>query len=267
MWNLTRNELLTPLTPKQHPEFFRLLLPGEEMGRWKMLPEQIMPLRWANHHIRQYLNDNPDQKGVPKDFKISNLDSDLADGKRIDHPAPSRPAPRRATSALKMNWNARPRQVIDDAKRIGVDKFEVAVGHHRRTAADVPRLPRRHHQLHPALEPVQGFDLSDIMAGEAGDDARSGRSGQGASLGLNHDQQPVRRLAERPRHPPDGRPPRAAGCVDLVEGEHEPQIDHDASRTATTRAPRRSQDERRVGIGGKDIAEGSIKLTLAVVGS
>ena len=78
MWNLTRNELLTPLTPKQHPEFFRLLLPGEEMGAMaKMLPEQIM-LRWANHHIRQYLNDNPDQKGVPKDFKISNLDSDLA---------------------------------------------------------------------------------------------------------------------------------------------------------------------------------------------
>ena len=41
MWNLTRNELLTPLTPKQHPEFFRLLLPGEEMGAMaKMLPEQ-----------------------------------------------------------------------------------------------------------------------------------------------------------------------------------------------------------------------------------
>ena len=137
----------------------------------KMLPEQIM-LRWANHHIRQYLNDNPDQTGVPKDFKISNLDADLADGKAysiILHQVAPFDTPC-DLSALKMDPSRAAQKVIDDAKRIGVDKFEVqpsdiTEGRPRMNLAFLAAIINSH----PALEPVQGFDLSDIMAGEAGD--------------------------------------------------------------------------------------------------
>ena len=123
----------------------------------KMLPEQIM-LRWANHHIRQYLNDNPDQTGVPKDFKISNLDADLADGKAysiILHQVAPFDTPC-DLSALKMNPERAAQKVIDDAKRIGVDKFEVqpsdiTEGRPRMNLAFLAAIINSH----PALEPVQ----------------------------------------------------------------------------------------------------------------
>ena len=270
MWNLTRNELLTPLTPKQHPEFFRLLLPGEEMGAMaKMLPEQIM-LRWANHHIRQYLNDNPDQKGVPKDFKISNLDSDLADGKAysiILHQVAPFDTPC-DLSALKMNPERAAQKVIDDAKRIGVDKFEVqpsdiTEGRPRMNLAFLAAIINSH----PALEPVQGFDLSDIMAGEAGDgrEERAFRMWL-QSLGLNFT---INNLYDDCRsglvilRTEDHLEP---GCVDWSKVNMNPKSIYERVENCNYACDVAKKLKMKVvGIGGKDIAEGSIKLTLAVV--
>ena len=59
LWNVTSYELLAPLTPKVHPEFFRLALPGEEISAVsKLLPEQVI-LRWLNHHIRTHTASPP----------------------------------------------------------------------------------------------------------------------------------------------------------------------------------------------------------------
>ena len=42
LWNVVDYELIEPLVPRQHPEFFRLMLPGEEMHAMaKLLPEQV----------------------------------------------------------------------------------------------------------------------------------------------------------------------------------------------------------------------------------
>ena len=270
MWNLTRNELLTPLTPKQHPEFFRLLLPGEEMGAMaKMLPEQIM-LRWANHHIRQYLNDNPDQKGVPKDFKISTSTPTSPTAKRTRSSCTrSRRSTRRATSR-RSRWNPEraAQKVIDDAKRIGVDKFEVqpsdiTEGRPRMNLAFLAAIINSH----PALEPVQGFDLSDIMAGEAGDgrEERAFRMWL-QSLGLNFT---INNLYDDCRsglvilRTEDHLEP---GCVDWSKVNMNPKSIYERVENCNYACDVAKKLKMKVvGIGGKDIAEGSIKLTLAVV--
>ena len=86
LWNLASYDLLSPLTPKVHPEFFRLALPGEDLGAvGKLLPEQLI-LRWLNHHIRKHLVSPahlalPEaERAVPPNYAVANLSTDLADG-------------------------------------------------------------------------------------------------------------------------------------------------------------------------------------------
>ena len=227
-------------------------------------------LRWANHHIRQYLNDNPDQKGVPKDFKISNLDADLADGKAysiILHQVAPFDTPC-DLSALKMAPERAAQKVIDDAKRIGVDKFEVqpsdiTEGRPRMNLAFLAAIINSH----PALEPVQGFDLSDIMAGEAGDgrEERAFRMWL-QSLGLNFT---INNLYDDCRsglvilRTEDHLEP---GCVDWSKVNMNPKSIYERVENCNYACDVAKKLKMKVvGIGGKDIAEGSIKLTLAVV--
>ena len=190
LWNLTRDELTRGLNPATHPEFFRLLLPNEEMSAMtKLLPEQVM-LRWLNHHIRMFVSENPGQTAVPADFAVSNLHDDLADSVALAVVL-KQVAPAHFETDLsaldEADREARAAKVIADAKLVGVERFEVspsdiATPRPRMTLAFLAAIIN----AFPGLEPVAGFKLGDIMAGEPTDgrEERAFRMWM-QSLGLN----------------------------------------------------------------------------------
>ena len=193
MWLLTRYELLAPLSARHTPQLFRLLLPGEEVAALaKILPEQMM-LRWLNHHIRAYLASNPGQTLVPQDFAVADLAanpkpsptpnpipeptpnpeqvSDLADDLAdcgalaicLHQVGPAASRIDLAAFALA-EPHARAATLIADARRIGVECFEVSPSdlttpRPRMALAFVAALMG----THPGLEAVDGFDLKEIM--------------------------------------------------------------------------------------------------------
>ena len=136
LWNLASYELLAPLTPKVHPEFFRLALPGEDLGAvGKLLPEQLI-LRWVNHHIRKHLASPahlalPEaERAVPTNYAAANLSTDLADGVALSlvmqqlHPPGLTAANWRELS--KAPPLRRAEAICTDAAALGCRRFQIA---------------------------------------------------------------------------------------------------------------------------------------------
>ena len=131
-------------------------------------------LRWVNHHLRAYLIENQEQSLVPKDFAIANLDADLADCVALAivlHQVAPKEVPCDLTALEISDKTERAAKVIADAKRVGVERFEVrpsdlVTPRARMCAAFLAAIIG----TYPGLDAMDGFDLSDIMQGEEDND-------------------------------------------------------------------------------------------------
>lgn len=69
IWQIVRIGLLSKITLTNHPELFRLLEPGEDIGDLlKLSPEEIL-LRWFNYHL----------KNAGTDKRVRNFSGDIKD--------------------------------------------------------------------------------------------------------------------------------------------------------------------------------------------
>ena len=279
LWNLASYDLLSPLTPKVHPEFFRLALPAEDLGAvGKLLPEQLI-LRWVNHHIRKHLASPahlalPEaERTVPPNYAVANLSTDLADGAALSlvmqqlHP----------TGLTAANWRElstapplrRAEAVCADAAALGCRRFQITPKDI--TSAKPKLLLGFLAELMgscPGLETVSpGLVNGQADAEEEADD-REARAYKCwlASLGVPTESNDLLEDCT------SGLPLLGImdklwpGCVDWKRANARPRNVHERVENCNYALEiAQAQGMKVVGIGGKDIADGSVKLTLAIL--
>ena len=262
-----------------HPEYFRLALPGEDLGAVsKLLPEQLI-LRWLNHHIRKHTASPAyralpvAERTVPPNFAVANLSTDLADGTALSlvmmqlHP-PGLTATSwrelRAAPALR-----RAEAVLADAATLGCRRFSIS-------PADITAGQPK---------PLLGF-LADLMGTCSGleavahdlldekpdeEEQADDREGHAYkcwfnSLGLATESNdlledcttglPLLRIMDK----------LWPGCIDYKRANATPRNVHERVENCNYALEvAKARGMKVMGIGGKDIADGSTKLTLAIL--
>jgi hypothetical protein len=149
----------------------------------KLTPEQMI-LRWLNYHLRYFQSSvyyralPDDERPLPADYTVSNLDSDLADGKALSavlHCVAPAHAPA-DVSALggSVSADERVKKVLSDAARAGVtrvqlDPSDITTPRPKLLLAFLAELMG----TCPGLEPVVDVDVKGLLAGdESAADAR-----------------------------------------------------------------------------------------------
>jgi len=153
LWQIIRIGLLANITLANHPELFRLLEPGEEIGDLlKLSPEQIL-LRWFNYHLKQ-ANHPRRVKNFGGDIKdsecytilLNQLKPDVCDKKALN------------ASDLTQRANL----VLENADKIGCKKFlkpsDIVKGNPKLNLAFVANL----FNTHPGLEPLSEQELASL---------------------------------------------------------------------------------------------------------
>eukprot|EP01114_Cavostelium_apophysatum_P010076 TRINITY_DN234_c0_g1_i1.p1 TRINITY_DN234_c0_g1~~TRINITY_DN234_c0_g1_i1.p1 ORF type:complete len:616 (-),score=181.31 TRINITY_DN234_c0_g1_i1:97-1944(-) len=153
VWQIIRIGLLSSISLSNHPELFRLLEPGEEIGDLlKLSPEQIL-LRWFNYHLKK-ANSNK---------RVNNFTSDIKDSEAytilLNQLAPSQCD----RSPLQSNDpNERAERVLQQADKIGCRKFvkpaDIVKGHPKLNLAFVANL----FNTHPGLDPLSQEELAAL---------------------------------------------------------------------------------------------------------
>ena len=278
-WNLASYELLSPLTPKVHPEFFRLALPGEDLGAvGKLLPEQLI-LRWVNHHIRKHLASAahlalPEaERAVPTNYAVANLSTDLANGMALSLIMQQLPPP----GLTAANWHElstapplrRAEAVCADAAALGCRRYPITP---KDITSGKPKLLLGFLAdlmgTCPGLETVSpGLVNGQADAEEEADD-REARAYKCwlASLGVPTESNdlledctsglPLLRIMDK----------LWSGSVDWKRANAQPRNVHERVENCNYALEiAKRMGMKVVGIGGKDIADGSTKLTLAIL--
>jgi len=153
IWQIVRIGLLAAITLANHPELFRLLEPGEEIGDLlKLSPEQIL-LRWFNYHLKQ--------ANHPR--RVKNFGGDIKDSEcytiLLNQLAPDQCD----KSALQMaDLTQRATKVLDNADKIDCKKFlkpgDIVKGNPKLNLAFVANLFNKH----PGLEPLSQEELAAL---------------------------------------------------------------------------------------------------------
>jgi len=153
IWQIVRIGLLASITLANHPELFRLLEPGEEIGDLlKLSPEQIL-LRWFNYHLKK--------AGHPR--QVKNFSTDIKDSEcytiLLNQLAPDKCDKR----ALQVNdLTERANLVLENADKIDCKKFvrseDIVRGNPKLNLAFVANL----FNTHPGLEPLSQEELASL---------------------------------------------------------------------------------------------------------
>lgn len=152
LWQIIRIGLLASITLANHPELYRLLEPGEEIGDLlKLTPEQIL-LRWFNYHLKQ--------ANHPR--RVNNFGGDIKDSEcytillnQLDKSCDK--------SALEMSdYTKRAQKVLENADKLGCKKFvkasDIVKGNPKLNLAFVANL----FNTHPGLEPLSEEELAAL---------------------------------------------------------------------------------------------------------
>jgi len=153
IWQIIRVGLLSSISLSNHPELFRLLEPGEEIGDLqKLSPEQIL-LRWFNYHLKK--------AGHPKTVK--NFGGDIKDSEAytilLNQLAPDKCG---KEALKKTDLTDRANDVLNNADKIGCKKFvkasDIVKGNPKLNLAFVANL----FNTHPGLEPLTQQELEGL---------------------------------------------------------------------------------------------------------
>lgn len=276
VWNLTKHELVGPLASKSrlqhHPELETLMRADEDSDAFARCgPEEIL-VRWVNYHLATFVASNPNQKTVPPSYRISNLSSDLVDSVALGlllHQIGGSSAPFDIKSLRQRSLRRRAMEVVDCARRLGVSSFEVTpddilTGSPRLLLAFVAAI---FNLVQARLSPGSGSYARVRSEREDADaDEREERALRMWMLSLGIE---VADLKEDCR---TGLPLlRAADAIltGLVNWHRVHTSPHSIYQRIENCAylcefAREQLRLKLVGIGGKDIADGSVKLTLAL---
>jgi len=152
IWQIVRIGLLASITLANHPELYRLLEPGEEIGDLlKLSPEQIL-LRWFNYHLKQAKH--------PR--KVANFGGDIKDSENYTVLL-SQLDSRCDKSALALSDPvARANKVLDNADKLGCKKFvkasDIVKGNPKLNLAFVANL----FNTCPGLEPLSQEEMAAL---------------------------------------------------------------------------------------------------------
>jgi len=153
IWQIVRIGLLANITLANHPELFRLLEPGEEIGDLlKLSPEQIL-LRWFNYHL----------KAANHSRRVKNFSGDIKDSENytvlLNQLAPDKCDKK----ALQTNdLTQRANLVLQNAEKLECRKFvranDIVKGNPKLNLAFVANLFNKH----PGLEPLSQEELAAL---------------------------------------------------------------------------------------------------------
>jgi len=153
IWQIVRIGLLSKITLTNHPELFRLLEPGEDIGDLlKLKPEEIL-LRWFNYHL----------KNAGSDRRVTNFSGDIKDSEcytiLLNQLSPDK-CDKRALS--ESDPTTRAAMVLDNAERLDCRKFvsprDIVRGNPKLNLAFVANL----FNTHPGLEPLTEEELAGL---------------------------------------------------------------------------------------------------------
>lgn len=153
IWQIVRIGLLSSITLANHPELYRLLEPGEEIGDLlKLSPEQIL-LRWFNYHLKQ--------ANHPR--RVNNFGGDIKDSENYTILLHQLSPGQCDKSALGMSDpTQRATRVLDNADKLGCKKFvkpsDIVKGNPKLNLAFVANL----FNTHPGLEPLSQEELAAL---------------------------------------------------------------------------------------------------------
>jgi len=168
IWQIVRIGLLANITLANHPELFRLLEPGEEIGDLlKLSPEQIL-LRWFNYHLKK--------ANHPR--RVNNFGGDIKDSENytilLNQLAPNLCD----KSALGMSDpTQRATRVLDNADKLDCKKFvkpaDIVKGNPKLNLAFVANLFNKHPGLEPLSESEKAALDEWLFASEGTREARA----------------------------------------------------------------------------------------------
>jgi len=153
LWQIIRIGLLASITLANHPELFRLLEPGEEIGDLlKLSPEQIL-LRWFNYHLKKSGSDK----------RVKNFSGDIKDSEAYTILLNQLSPDQCNKNALqKSDLTERAKLVLDNADKLGCKKFlkptDIVKGNPKLNLAFVANL----FNTHPGLEPLSQEELAAL---------------------------------------------------------------------------------------------------------
>jgi len=153
IWQIVRIGLLANITLANHPELFRLLEPGEEIGDLlKLSPEQIL-LRWFNYHL----------KAANHPRRVKNFAGDIKDSEcytiLLNQLAPDK-CDKAALNTSDLTQRAN--LVLQNADKLDCKKFvrpsDIVKGNPKLNLAFVANLFNKH----PGLEPLSQEELAAL---------------------------------------------------------------------------------------------------------
>lgn len=153
IWQIVRIGLLANISLANHPELFRLLEPGEDIGDLlKLSPEQIL-LRWFNYHLKK-ANHPRTVKNFSGDIKDSECYTVL-----LNQLAPDK-CDRKALQTDDLTQRAN--MVLANAEKLECRKFvranDIVKGNPKLNLAFVANLFNKH----PGLEPLSEEELAAL---------------------------------------------------------------------------------------------------------
>ncbi|KAL6056274.1 fimbrin [Balamuthia mandrillaris] len=153
IWQIVRIGLLSKITLTNHPELYRLLEPGEDIGDLlKLSPEQIL-LRWFNYHL----------KNAGATRRVNNFSGDIKDSECYTILL-NQLAPDTCDKAAlgQSDLTKRAELVLENAGKIDCRKFvtarDIVRGNPKLNLAFVANI----FNTHPGLEPLSAEDLAAL---------------------------------------------------------------------------------------------------------
>lgn len=154
IWQIIRKGLLASIDLKHHPELYRLLEEGEEIGDLLKLPPEQILLRWFNYHLKNAEGWNR---------RVTNFSGDIKDGENYTVLL-NQLAPKKCSKApLQTNdVNQRAEEVLQNADKLGCRKFvtarDIVKGNPKLNLAFIANL----FNTCPGLDPLSEEELSNL---------------------------------------------------------------------------------------------------------
>jgi len=168
IWQIIRIGLLSQITLTNHPEMFRLLEPGEDIGDLLKLPPDQILLRWMNYHLKN--------SGSAK--RVANFGGDIKDSEAytllLNQLAPGKcdKNPLKESDLTK-----RAEATLNNAEKIDCRKFikarDIVAGNPKLNLAFVANLFNMYPGLEPLTEAEKGKLDEWLFAGEGTREARA----------------------------------------------------------------------------------------------